>query len=78
MYLQKFLVFLNLISGNLFLSEKLFKIILMFLFAGLTILKNLDFVFKAAPYAMGSLIISTLVIIVSFPLNFSALDKGAI
>ena len=50
----------------------------MFLFAVLTLLKNLELVFKAAPYAMGSLIISTLVIIISFPMNFSALDKGAI
>jgi amino acid permease len=69
---------LNLISGSLSLSEKLFKIILMFAFSVLTLLKNLDFVFKAAPYAMGALVISTLAIIISFPMNFSSLDKGAI
>jgi hypothetical protein len=50
----------------------------MFGFSLLTLLKKLDFVFKAAPYAMGALVISTLTIIISFPLNISALDKGAI
>lgn len=60
------------------MSEKLFKIILMLAFSVLTLLKNLDFVFKAAPYAMGALLISTLAIIISFPMNFSSLDKGAI
>lgn len=69
---------LNLISGSLSLSEKLFKIILMLAFSVLTLLKNLDFVFKAAPYAMGALVLSTLAIIISFPMNFSSLDKGAI
>jgi len=66
------------IFGDLFLSEKVFKIVLMFGFAILTLLKNLDFVFQAAPYAMISLVISTLVMIISFPLNFSNLDHGAI
>lgn len=46
-------------------------------FAILTLLKKLDFVFKAAPFAMISLVISTLVMIISFPLNFSSLDHGA-
>lgn len=50
----------------------------MFGFALLTLLKKLDYVFQAAPYAMISLVISTLVMIISFPLNFSSLDHGAI
>jgi amino acid permease len=50
----------------------------MFCFSILTFLKKLDLVFKASPIAMVSLLISTFVIILSFPFNISNIDKGAI
>jgi amino acid permease len=40
--------------------------------------KNLNIVFKVSPFAMGALIISTLILIGSFPLNISNIDSGVI
>ena len=51
---------------------------LLLFFAVLTIPKNLSIVFKASPIAMGALILSTLILVGSLPLNISNLDSGVI
>jgi amino acid permease len=48
----------------------------MFLFASLNYLKNLDYVFKLAPVAMGALIISTITLIGSIPFNLDNINSS--
>jgi amino acid permease len=48
----------------------------MFVFAALNYLKNLDYVFKLAPIAMGALIISTLTLIGSIPFNLDNINSS--
>lgn len=55
--------------GEVSLSEKVFKLIIMGAFALLNYLPNLTFFFKLAPGAMGCLIISTLILIISIAFN---------
>jgi amino acid permease len=47
-------------------------------FGCLTLFSNLDLVFKYAPFAMGALVISTMVLLISFPFNIDNIDKDAI
>ena len=44
------------------MPEVAFKLILMGIFALLNFLPNLDLVFKAAPLAMGALVVSTAIL----------------
>ncbi len=48
----------------------------MLFFASLNYLKNLDYVFKASPIAMGALIISTLTLIGSIPFNLDNINSS--
>jgi amino acid permease len=48
----------------------------MFVFAALNLLKNLDYVFKLAPLAMGALVISTITLIGSIPFNVDNIDSS--
>jgi amino acid permease len=48
----------------------------MFVFAALNCLKNLDYVFKLSPVAMGALIISTLTLIGSIPFNLEHINSS--
>jgi hypothetical protein len=72
------LVIIFVILGQFFLSEKVFKFLLLIGFASLTFLKNLKYVFKLSSLAMASLIVSTLVLIFSLPQNWNNIDSGAI
>lgn len=67
-------IFINI--GNLAITEKWFKIILMLIFASLNFLKDLSLVFKMAPFAMGALIISTFVLIISISWNVDNIDSS--
>lgn len=55
--------------GEVSISEKMFKIILMGVFASLNYLPDLKVFFKLSPIAMGCLIISTLILIISIAFN---------
>jgi hypothetical protein len=58
------------------LSEKLFKLILMCVFALLNFLKDLKYVFMMAPVAMGALIVSTITLIASIPFNIDNINSS--
>jgi amino acid permease len=51
------------------LSEKVFKLIIMCVFALLNYLPDLKYVFKATPLAMGALVVSSLILIISIAFN---------
>lgn len=60
--------------GHVDFPEKVFKLILMFVFAALNYLKDLKLVFKLAPLAMGALIIATITLICSIPFNLDNIN----
>lgn len=57
------------IIGEVNISEKMFKIIIMGVFASLNYLPDLKVFFKLSPIAMGCLVVSTIVLIVSIAFN---------
>lgn len=61
--------YINFNLGDVSLSEKAFKLIIMGAFALLNYLPDLKIFFKLAPGAMGCLIISTLILIISIAFN---------
>lgn len=68
-------VFLELF-GDINFSEKLFKLIMMVLFATLNYLKDLKYVLKLAPFAMAALVISTITLIASIPFNLDNINSS--
>ena len=58
------------------ISEKVFKLILMGVFALLNYLPDLKFVFKLAPVAMGALVVGTAILIISIAFNLDNISMN--